>query len=116
MADATSTQPQFDIGTVIEGNLFDLLGLTSLPEEQQDALRLTIMESIRDRVLLRIVKQLQPDQETEWLGLLDRDAPQAELEAYLAQAGVNVSSLVAEEALQYKIELAQRLGLVTEDA
>lgn len=114
MADANS-QPWLDIGTLLEGDLFDVLGLTDIPEERQDEMRLMVMESIRDRVLVRIVKILGPQKEAEFLALLDQDTNNQEVDRFLEAADISLVSLVAEEAFSYKIDLAQRLGILKEE-
>ncbi len=110
-----STTPWLDLGTLLEGDLFEILGLDKLPEEKQDEFRLMVMESIRDRVLVRIVKELGPEKERVWLDMLDRDVPQQEIEDYLVAANVDVQSITALEAIAYKVELAERLNILKQD-
>lgn len=100
---------------VLETDLFELLGLNTLPATQQDELYLMVMESIRDRVIIRIIDILGPKKEKEWFKLLDKNDDPAVV-AFLEKHNVNVRQLTIEETVRYKLELAERLNLAPTQA
>lgn len=102
---------KLDMKQLLQSSLFDVLGLNGLPEAEQDELRLMVMESIRDRVLVRIVDILGPTREKQWFELLDQ-SDDAAVQGFLTDNGIDVDQLALEEAIRYKIDLATRLNIM----
>jgi len=102
---------KLDMKQLLQSSLFDVLGLNQLPDTEQDELRLMVMESIRDRVLVRVVDILGPTLEKKWFELLDKGDDDA-VYKFLEDNGIDLRQLAMEEGIRYKVELATRLHLV----
>ncbi|MFA4930356.1 MAG: hypothetical protein WC570_00600 [Patescibacteria group bacterium] len=98
------TKKGLDLKNLIEGDLFELAGLENLPEGKKEEMISKMMESVRDRVMVRIVEELGQENEAEFFSLLDENNDD-EIREYLDSYGIKLDMLVTEEALVYKKEL-----------
>jgi len=67
-----------------------------------------MMESVRDRVLVRIVDELGEIKKDQFFRLLD-DKNDENIKSFLESNGIDVNTLVAQEALMYKKEFLDNL-------
>ena len=93
-----------DAKTLIEGDLFELLGLNNLSDEQQEEVMRKLIEGLESRVMLRIADLIPETDQEAWEHVLASSDDQL-IRNYLDDLGINVGQLVAEESLRMKHEL-----------
>ncbi len=97
---------KLDVKNLIEEDIFDLIGLKNLDEKTKDDLRLKILESVTNRVLLRVSDLLKDDEIKHWEKLLD-EGNNDKIHAYLKEKNIDLKKLMIEESLIYKQQLAE---------
>jgi hypothetical protein len=102
--------PAVNTDDLVTKDLFELMGLQDMPEEQKDQIRVSILESIRDRTLLRIADALSPEDFEAYKKLLS--APESadsdkQIDDFLASKDINVNALTVEETILAKAEAVQ---------
>lgn len=95
---------------VLDRDIFDLLGLHTLPEKERNALRAVMEETVKNRIIARIVDQFSAAELETWNNLADAGA--AKQLAFLDQHKAVLERLALEEALVYKYEVAQLIDVV----
>lgn len=90
-------------------DFFTLLGLQHISAEEKEAMLEKMNETVQARVLLRILEQLSPAEQRQ----LDNQPTESFIE-FLEQKGFNIPALYLEEALQYRLEIAQMFELATQ--
>lgn len=90
---------------ILDRDIFDLIGLTSLTEAERAELKAIMEETITNRVIARIVDTL-PDAELEtWNSLATADV--GKRGEFLDRHRQTLQRLALEEALIYKYEVAE---------
>jgi len=89
---------------LIENDIFELLGLKDIPEEQKEELMTKIIEGVESRVVLRIDDLLEDADRDNFGKILDQGDDQA-IADFLQTKNINVGQLAAEEALLMKNEI-----------
>ncbi|MCL5795633.1 MAG: DUF5663 domain-containing protein [Patescibacteria group bacterium] len=91
---------------ILDKNILDILGAKNMSEEQKRNIFTKALETIQNRVIMRISDKLSEPEVDEWKKILDSgDKKQAEM--FLKNKGLDLPKLLAEEALIYKTELAE---------
>jgi hypothetical protein len=99
---------------IIERDIFDLIGLTSLAEVERVELKAIMEETITNRVIARIVDTL-PDAELEtWNSLATADV--GKRGEFLDRHRQTLQRLALEEALIYKYEVAELVATLRTQA
>lgn len=90
---------------LIENSLFDLIGLANAPRDRKDKITTTIMETVENRVLSRILDRLTKDETAEFEKSVD--GGQDSVRAFLESHDLNVATMTSEEVILYKAELVE---------
>ena len=106
--DSSISNSNFDIKAFVEGDIFDLAGLKDMPDDKKQELMTKMMESVRDRVLVRIVDELGEIKKDQFFRLLD-DKNDENIKSFLESNNIDVNALVAQESLIYKKEFLDNL-------
>lgn len=100
----TAPQPQAD-DTILSKNIFDILGLSDLPEDQKAEMLQKMLQIIYQRVVARIMDVVPENALRELKNAIDTEDEKAAT-AVLAQHGMmSFPELMAEEALFMKYEM-----------
>lgn len=95
---------------LVEKDLFTLLKLEDLPEEEKEKFRTEVMEIVRDRVLLRIHDGLSEEDRTAFNTLLEGTPDEAKMQSFLKDHAIDLNQLMIEETILYKAQLVQGVG------
>lgn len=98
---------------LVEGDIFELLGLQNLPEDQKEELMTKIIEGVESRVALRIDDLLDDKEKENFHQLLNQDDDQA-ISEFLQSKDIKVAQLAAEEALFVKSEILETAKAIKE--
>jgi hypothetical protein len=96
---------------LIEGDFFELAGLQNLSEQQKEELMARIIDSIQNRVALRIDDLLEDKDREAFHEVLQKEDSEA-INKFLAERNIDVAKLVVEESLLQKNELLQMINAV----
>jgi hypothetical protein len=89
---------------LLEQSIFTLLKIDGIPQDQKDKMAEGMMETIQTRVLARILDSLDEAGVEEFSRLVDQE-DHGEVQSFLERHDIEVSSLMAEEAMLYKTEV-----------
>lgn len=95
---------------IVEKDLFELLKLQDLPEEEKDKFRTEAMEIVRDRVLLRIQDGLSEEDRATFNTLLEGTPDDEKIQGFLKERAIDLNQLMLEETILYKTELVNGVG------
>lgn len=92
---------------LVTKDVFELLGIDGASDEQKDEIRARMLETIRDRVLLRIADAMSQEDFEQYKQLLE--APEGEkadtaIDAFLADRSIDLNALTVEETILVKAE------------
>ena len=85
-------------------NIFELLGLENAPGEKKKEILDNMNATINNRVLARVLDQLDEQEMEEYKKLLDENDDQKIID-YLKSKGIDLVQYAAEEAMIYKTEI-----------
>lgn len=88
----------------ITKDIFQLLGLGGVSQQQKDDLLEVMLYTVTNRVMARILDQLSEDEQHQLEGFLDREDT-AGMVAFLQQHDIDYAELFSQEALVYKAEV-----------
>ena len=89
---------------LIKQDLFKLLGLEAISEEEKAALYQKVLATIQNRVIAQLMDRFT-DQEAEEFGMFAEANDQPGLQAFLTERKIDILDLMVKEALVYKAEL-----------
>lgn len=89
---------------LIRQDLFKLLGLEAISEEEKAALYQKVLQTIQNRVIAQLIDQLSMS-EAEQFGKLAEARDQAGLDTFLKDRHIDIVDLMVKEAILYKAEL-----------
>jgi len=101
-----------DPTALIEGDIFEMVGLTNLTDQQKQDLLVKFSGMISNRVVMRIADALEPSVKQQWDDLIATDKNQ-EAEALLVANGLKINELAAQEALALKAQLVSMSHTLT---
>lgn len=94
---------------LIETDLLKNLGLDGLSEEKQEEVMGQVMETVLNRVLVRIVDALGEEKKNDFMELLEKGNDE-QIREYLIANNIDMDKFVVEESLLYKNELINKIG------
>jgi len=100
---------------IIDKDILDLMGFTTLTPEKEDELRAKVNRAIEDRVGARIFDTLAPADRDAYKELLDQQN-WAEANNFLSARQINANKWLAEEAVIMKMELYEDSRFVKKKA
>ncbi|MEK7183950.1 MAG: hypothetical protein AAB701_00275 [Patescibacteria group bacterium] len=107
---ASQPMPAMNPDDLVSKDLFELIGMQDMPEDQKDQIRVSVLETIRDRTLLRIADALSPEDFEAYKQLLSEpESPETntKIDDFLTAKDINVNSLTVEETILAKAEAVQ---------
>lgn len=105
----TNQKSFIPIPNLLEGDFFQLAGLQNLPEKEKEAIMAKLIQSVQNRVIVRIDDLISDPDRATFHSLLEKGNDQA-VNKFLEEKGINVAQLVAEESLLQKNQLLQTLA------
>ncbi len=101
-----------DVQTLLQTHILKLLDLQNLSEQQKTELLTHMGEVVQDRITDRIVESLSAEERAEFDALLDRNAAEQEVEAFLRAKIPDMESIVAEEVLLFKAQMVDDVATI----
>ena len=98
--------PDITVERFLEEDLFTLLGLPDISQEDKDE----ITEKLNDTVLMRVYAKIL-SQISEEEGLKLESVPSEEIISYIEGLGFNLSEMLVEELLTFRLELVTMYSL-----
>ena len=93
------------LSQIIDQDIFTILGLDHLPQEEKDALFAKAYDTVLHRALLRVADQLDDAQMEQLTALLGSDDEEA-VDAFFERHGIDIDQIMISETLEYKTEMA----------
>jgi len=97
-----------EIEDIIQKDILDLMGMDNLTEEKRTELYDKMINTVEERVFMRIDATLDEAGQAELKQVLESGGKE-EFDALLAKNNISVEKLFAEEALIYKTQLMSLL-------
>ncbi|MEK7548284.1 MAG: hypothetical protein AAB499_00025 [Patescibacteria group bacterium] len=94
---------------LVEKDFFTLAGLEKLSDAEKDALLENILNTIRNRVVIRIIESF-PESERLHLDSVLQGEDEEQISTLLTNKHIDVDRLVAEESLTFKSQLLRSLA------
>jgi len=85
---------------LVEGDIFEVLGMQELSDEDKKSLVTQMLETVQARVYTKIYQQLDEEEQQE-INTIGSDR----ILTYLMQKGFDVMTMVIEEGVRYRLEL-----------
>jgi len=89
---------------LLDKDTLELIGGQDLPPEKKQELYLKIAQTIHNRAISRIYKQLSESEGQELDKLLETD-DSVKVQDYLRSKGLDLPAILTQEALAYKLEI-----------
>lgn len=93
-----------DLKELLDKDIFELIGGENLPQEKKQELYQKMAETIENRVIARIDDRLNDQEREEWAKIIDM-GERAKMEDFLRSKDIDVSKMMVEEAMVYKMEI-----------
>jgi|GEM_PF-2685634 len=100
------------VQAVISQEILDAMGMNNLTESEKQDLYQTMIATVQDRVLARLLDELPSSKRIELVRLLNH-ATADEVSAYIAGEIPNLDAIMGEEALRYKGEMIENAAHVS---
>lgn len=92
---------------LVNDDIFTILGIEDLPDDEKQSMLTTMLETIQGRVVARLLDALTEEERVQVEKYFDESNTEA-INALLQAKGIDgLSSLMAQESMIYKLELAQ---------
>jgi uncharacterized membrane protein YebE (DUF533 family) len=108
---AEEKNPFMNPKTLIEGDFFKEAGLDGLPQEEKEKIMTKLIESVRNRVLIRIDDLIDEKDRADFHKVLESGKDE-DIRKYLEERKINVQQLVVEESLLQKAEMLNALAQI----
>ena len=95
------------VQNVLTKDLMELMGLSKLSEKEQAELYQKAMETVQNRLLIRIATILGEKNKDEFFKLIDKGDEKA-VDDYLKSKNIDYQTLFTEEVLLYKLEMSHQ--------
>lgn len=103
----TPLRPPISFGPeIIDQDIFDLIGLKGIADKDRSEMMTVIMDTIYNRVLARILDNFTPDEQKELEAALDKKKSAKVNEMLKSKELPDFVTLLAEETILYKVQLA----------
>lgn len=99
----TNPVPEMTPEGLLEKEIFELLGLQSVPEDKRQEMVAVMVETIENRVLARVLDSLTEEDQSKFDELLDGGDDRAH--RFLMGKGIDLTRLALEEVMFYKATL-----------
>jgi len=106
MTPTTATKLDDSLLQLLQQDIFTSLGLEDLAESERTELLDTMLATIKDRVLARVLDELSAEQKTNLTQLVDAGRAE-EVSEFVAEHVPDLEALMNQEAIRYKAEMIQ---------
>lgn len=89
---------------ILNSDLFELLGLKNLPDEEKLALYEKMWQIVQNRVFAIIADKLTDTETDQWLKLV-QEKKNAEADQFLRSKGLDTAKIIVREMLVHKAEI-----------
>jgi len=93
---------------IINDHIISLLNLEALPDEQRIGLIGQMVDVVNQRLLLRMLHEIDPAKKSEFNDLLDKGSDQ-ELNQFVERNFPDFLDMIAEETIQLKEEMVKHV-------
>lgn len=95
-----------DLATLdyLNKDIFELIDAKDIPQEKQDEILNKMLETIQQRVIVRVLDQLS-DQDYEKLKEILKSKDEKRFDEFYNKTGLSLVEIYSEESLLYKIEI-----------
>ncbi len=101
-----------NVQELLEKDIFELLHLEGASDEQKEALINKMNESVQARIVVRMASQVSEEEAQQFAHLAENN-DQEGMKQFISEHGLDLAQMAAEEALKFRIELAETLDLAT---
>ena len=98
----------FEPEALFDKDIFELLGIENAPQEKKDEILNNMTRTIQNRVIARVLDGLDDASVKEFEKIIDEGDDQ-KTKTFLDAKGVDLTQITAEEALNYKTEIINRI-------
>lgn len=91
---------------ILEKDVLELIGAQNLPDDKKRELYQKIADTVENRAVARIYSQL-PKEDGQELDTLIDQGDSAKVDQFLQSKGINIISLLTQEAVIYKTEMVE---------
>jgi len=89
---------------IIQKDVLDLMGFTTLTTEKKEELHNKIYQAIEDRVAARLYDMFNDSEREQYQKMLDEQKYE-EIKVFLSSKKINIDRMLSEEAIAMKLEL-----------
>ena len=100
------TNTNYTTDDILNKDILELMGAKDMPEEQKQALYKKMLQTIQNRVIARIARELAPADNAHWQKLAET-GDQKKMADFLNSKGIDINKLMFQEAVLYKTELVE---------
>lgn len=105
-----------DAPSMIQTNIFDLLGLQQLPDARKQELLGQMAQVVQDRITDRLIEAMSAEQRTAFEQMLDKNPEPEVVDTFLKQAVPGYEQIAQEEAAKFKQEITNEAAVVRQIA
>lgn len=98
---------------LLEGDLFELLGIANAPEERKTKIIQTMMSTIDARVVNRVSDQLSEEDAVQFQKISENGDKEAIVQ-FLVDKEIDLPEIVSQEATRHRVEIIELANLVQE--
>jgi len=109
--DSTNDIPTEDY---LNKDIFELIDAKDIPQEDQEKILSKMLDTIKQRVIGRMIDQLSEAEYQELQKILDEKDDQ-KFDDFYQKTGINLTEIYAEESLLYKIEMVEIIKATQKD-
>jgi len=91
-------------GELLEKDILELMGVDNLPDKEKEELYKKMLETILNRVVLRLDTQISDEEVEKLKEITDKKDKEGFLK-FFQDKGIDIKSIFAEEAALYKVEM-----------
>lgn len=103
-----TTQPTSDLSyeDILNKDILELMGAKDMPEDKQNQLYTKMLQTIQNRVILRIADELEEEVVAEWQQLVASNN-KFQIDEFLHNHQIDMDKLMIEETITYKAEMIE---------
>lgn len=101
------------IQKVFEKDLMEIMGFSKLSDKEKTELYQKAIETIKNRLLIRIITILGENNKDEFFKSIDK-GDEKNIDDFLKSKNIDYQTLFTEEALLYKLEMSKKVQAIKE--
>lgn len=96
--------PTMNLNQLVEGDIFEIIGLTNLPEDKKESTMALLIEAVQNRVILRIDDLIMKSEKNTWMQVLETEDDEI-IKNFLTEKNIDIKNLTMQESLLLKNQL-----------